>query len=187
MVKRGLIGLTLSLSATCLLVLVILLDVLLAKFKSWDVRGLRRVLTQSSNHNLLLYELPFFMLMIGVPVLVEETQNPLLQDMLPTIWIQVGVWIPTILLMASLNILRFERLGLDRKHEMSVYHVAEEIVEKSISLEEGLDKGLEYVQSTESNFRTVSEKGFLQYLFSRNDELSTIATKKLDALEEENK
>ena len=89
--------------------------------------------------------------------------------------------------MASLNILRFERLGLDRKHEMSVYHVAEEIVEKSISLEEGLDKGLEYVQSTESNFRTVSEKGFLQYLFSRNDELSTIATKKLDALEEENK
>ncbi len=176
------IGVILVLMAAGMLFLVISLDVFFVLFESWDAGGLRRIVTQSSNHNLLLYELPFLILIIGVPLLVQETQNPLLQDIFPTIWIQIGAWIPTILISASLNIVRFERLGLDRRHEKSVYLLAEELVEKGATPEEGLDEGLAYIRSTESNFRTVSERRFLQYLLSRNDIISENAAKKLGEL-----
>jgi hypothetical protein len=182
MVKSKMIGVVLVLGALGLLVLVIFLDVLFAISQSWDIGELRRLITESADYNLLLYELPFIILMIGVPFLIEETQNRLLLDMFPTIWIQVGVWIPIILLVAFLNTVRFERRGLDRRNEKLSYSIAEEIAEKGRTPDEGLEEGLAYIRSRKNKLRVVSERGFLQHLTTRGDRISEIAAKRLDEL-----
>ena len=178
------IGIILIFLATVALVTIIILDILLTIFKTWNLGGFRRIIAYSANTSLLLYEFPFILFIVGTPYLIEETQSPFLKDLFPTIWVQVGVWIPSMILLFFLNVLRFRRLGLKRRDEIALYNIAIEIVDNGQTPDKGVNEGLVYIREQMNRFQSISERGFLQYLILRNHATSSIAHKKLDDLNE---
>jgi hypothetical protein len=69
---------------------------------------------------------------------------------------------------------------MDKRNEQSVYLIAEEIIQKDRTPEDGIEEALMYIKNCSNKYRAVSERGFLQYLASKDDAISMIAKKKLD-------
>jgi len=176
-------GMALVVLGMALLFAAVALDVIHTGFGSSRVGRLGRRISESADFNMVIYELPFVVMMMGFPLLVEETQNPILIDAFPTLYMRIAIWIPMFVGVAILNIVRFERFGLAKKQAQSIYALAEELIEENESPEEGLEEAIRYVGNCKRHFRAVSEVAFLTRLSTRGDDISLIATKKLENLQ----
>ncbi len=85
----------LALGSSCLF-LVIALDTFSEKFEHTFMRGLSHRISSSPTFNLVSYEgtIPFFLL--GLHLLIEKTQNPMLLDGYPDLWSRIVTWLPLV-------------------------------------------------------------------------------------------
>jgi hypothetical protein len=169
----------------CAFAIIVALDALLSIFPDFNLGVFRRTLKQKPNTNLLLYELPFLILVITVPIFVDESQNPLLLDMFPNLWVNIGFWGFIMILLAYFNIMRFQRFGMDRRRGQLLYSMFEESIETSENPSETIDQVLSTIRDSVKDGERVSETGFLLYLTKRDDNISEIAARKLDKLKED--
>lgn len=166
-----------------MLILLLYLEIVSSVSWGFPFQKIGRKVSGSANLNLILYEIVAILWLMGFPLLVEETQNPILLDAFPTLYMRIAIWIPMFVGVAILNIVRFERFGLAKKQAQSIYALAEEHIEENESSEEGLEEAIRYVGNCKRHFRAVSEVAFLSRLSTRGDDISLIATKKLENLQ----
>jgi hypothetical protein len=176
------IGLSLLLGAMTLFIVLVALEII-AWFQRerYPHRVFIRIVT-SPNLNLALYELVAILVTVGLPLFIEESQDSFLMEVFPTM-IQRMI-IGSILMVGVLviNIVRYQRLGLDIRHAKGIYQEAASDAESDENSERGVEKAIVWISTLHSSYPAATERGFLEYLSSRNDTLGEIAREKLSTM-----
>lgn len=78
-----------------------------------------------------------------------------------------------------INIVRYEGLGLDKRHAKMIYYVAASNAESDELQDRGIEEAIALANKLRSNCVAATERGFLEYLSSRDDRLGETARERL--------
>lgn len=173
------IGLYLLLGASTLFIVLVILELLVWFLKDRALNKAVRLIAASPNLNLVLYEIVAVLITVGLPLFIEESQHPFLIEVWPTMLQRMVIGILFMIGVPIINVVRYQRLGLDMRQAKRIYHVAASNAEYDDNLEVGLQEAVSFVNRMHAEFPAVTERGFLEYLSTRSDTLGEIARKKL--------
>ena len=156
------------------LCLVISLDILSIRLQGTFVGRLSSKISSYPTFNLLSYEIPIPFIGLGLYLVKWENPNPLMFAIFPDYSIIFTILF-VIFGFVLLNVNRFERIGLARRNEETIYNIAEELVEANENPQNGLETALEYINGCKKKFRLVDERRFLMRLSIRDDSLGSLA------------
>ena len=160
------IGTTLLILSVSFLVVIIILEIIP---KSADFEMVNKA-TKNQNTNLIIHLTPGILALIGVPLFVAGNQSPLVKDMFPTIMHTLYIGLILIAGAVAINIVRFERFGLGRRHATGTYREAVWIITESDDIQEGIKRAFEHIDNSRTTHGEVSRAGFLEYLKKSDDE-----------------
>ncbi|MBN2229089.1 MAG: hypothetical protein JW779_05805 [Candidatus Thorarchaeota archaeon] len=176
------IGLSLLLGAMTLFIALLILEIIIRFQRGSSLqRNYTRIAT-SPNLNLVLYELVAILVTIGLPLYIEESQHPFLIEVWPTVIQRMTIGLMSVVGVLVIHIVRYGRLGLDKRYAQRIYDVAASNAEYDEIPERGLEEAIALVNTLRSNSPAATERGFLEYLSSRDDRLGEIAREKLVAI-----
>jgi hypothetical protein len=179
--EMTMIGLYLLLGALTLFVVLLLLEVTVWFQRERSLHQAFAQIATSPNLNLALYELVAILITVGLPLFIEESQHPFLIEVFPTVIQRMVIGSILMVGILGINIVRYGRLGLDKRHAKRIYHVGASNAEYDEVPERGLEEAIALVNNLRSNCQAATEQGFLEYLSSRDDTLGEIAREKLSA------
>lgn len=176
------IGLSLLFGALTLFIVLVFLEIYVGFHgESSPHHRITRIVT-SPDINLALYELVAFLFTIGLPLFIEESQHPFLIEVWPTMIERMVVGVIFMISVPIINVVRYQRLGLDVRHAKGIYDVAASNAECDEDPERGLEVAISFINTKHSKFPGATERGFLEYLSSRDDQLGEIARQKLSTI-----
>ena len=173
------VGLSMLLGAIVLVTILVLVEITVFLWREKPPPEMLTRITTSPNLNLVLYELVAVLIIIGLPLFIEESQNLFLTEVFPTVMWRMVIGLIMMVGMLLINVVRYGRLGLDMRYVMRIYNVAASNAEDNDVPEVGLEEATAFVNESKSNYPKATEQGFLEYLSTRNDELGALAREKL--------
>lgn len=176
------IGLSMLLGALVLVIILVLVEITVFLWREKPPPKILTRITTSHNLNLTLYELVAVLIIIGLPLFIEESQHPFLIEVFPTAMWRMAIGLIMMVGMLLINVVRYGRLGLDMRYAKRIYNVAASNAEDDEVPERGLEEATALVNELRYNCPKATIQGFLEYLSIRDDELGALAREKLSTV-----